>query len=211
MGAALTDTPLDAAAQLALLMAHVRQGVVMYDADESIMLINDRVPTIFGFARGSISIGSTLGGYLASVGRAVGWPAERVARVLDNHRSWSRQGVPQRFDHVFDSGKIFEVTFDPIAAGGAILTFLDVTHERMMHRRSDSRDALARQSGTMLATVARISADTRNLALNASIEAARLGDLGRGFAVVAAAIRELSRETSAVLVEMARVNEELLR
>ncbi len=66
------------------------------------------------------------------------------------------------------------------------------------------RDDLNRETVAMLERVGRISANTRLVALNASIEAARLGDQGRGFAVVAEEVRNLSIETSDVLVEISR-------
>ncbi len=201
---------MDAAAQLAAVMAHIRQGVVVYDGDETILLINPHVSGIFGFADDAIAAGSTLPEYIACVGRAVGWPPERIMRVLANHRAWAAEGAAQRLDHHFDDGKVFEITFDPIPSGGAVLTFLDVTDQRTMRRIGERRDTLIRQSGAMLASVGKIATETRILAFNASIEAARLGEAGRGFSVIAEEVRNLSRQTSEVLVELARANEDSL-
>lgn len=201
---------MNSAEQLALVMAHMRHGMVVYDADERICLINPQVSAIFGFAEREIATGSTLSDYLASVGRAVGWTQDRVARVLGNHREWSRLGRPQRLDHHFDDGKIFEVTFNPVVSGGAALTFIDVTHQRTMQRVGAERETLTRRASAMIATVAKIASYTRILAFNASIEAARLGDDGRGFAVVANEVRDLSRQTSNVLVDIAQVHADSL-
>ena len=197
----------DAAEQLATVMAHMRHGMVVYGADERIRLINPQVSAIFGLESANLPVGTMLGDYLAQIGRAVGWSTDRVARVLDNHRIWLKRGERQTLDHHFDDGQVFEIIFTPGCGGGAVLTYVDVTYERSMQRVVDERAVLTRRAHAMLATVTKIAADTRVLAFNARIEAARLGDHGRGFAVLADEVRELSRQTSDVLLEIAQVNE----
>lgn len=196
---------MDAAWQLAVVMEHVRHGIVVYDRDETIQLINAHVGRIFGFAADAVTVGSTLTDYLNCVGRIVGWSPERVAGVLANHRSWAREGRSRRLDHHFDDGKVFEITFHPVADGATVLTFADVTSERRLTTASEKREEITRRAGVMIDTVARISARNRNVAFNASIEAARLGDEGRGFAAVAEEVRDLSRQMADALGDIGRM------
>jgi methyl-accepting chemotaxis protein len=70
----------------------------------------------------------------------------------------------------------------------------------------ESMEHLSRQSATMHEVIGMISAvakQTRLLALNAMIEAARVGEAGKGFAVVADEVKRLSDQTAVASVQIA--------
>ncbi len=202
---------MSASALLGLVMNHMRHGIVIYDDAERILVINRHVSSIFGFPESAVVAGTTLSDYLACIAQTVGWSAQRLAGVIDNHRMWARAGEPRQFDHHFDSGSIFEISFIPLEQGGAVLTFGDVSHDRRLHSVGERRETLTREAGTMLHRVAEIAAQNRVVAFNASIEAARIGERGRAFAVVADEVRHLSRQTTDVLHDINHVIEESLR
>lgn len=197
---------MDVGQQMALVLAHMRHGVVMYDGEEKIRLINAQVGTIFGFKPNAITVGSSLSEYITCVGASVGWPSEMVSRIIENHRIWEQDGHHKIIDQHFSDGRIFEIAFVPIDSGGAMLTFTDVTHERNIKKIADERERLARQTNTMLDSVEKISYETRILAFNARIEAARIGIEGLGFSVIADEIRDLSRRISKVIIDIQQIN-----
>ena len=62
-----------------------------------------------------------------------------------------------------------------------------------------------RDSKTILSSIEGIASQTNLLSLNASIEAARVGEAGKGFAVVAKNVRELADSTKSTTEHIAQI------
>ncbi|NVK13302.1 MAG: chemotaxis protein [Rhodobacteraceae bacterium] len=73
------------------------------------------------------------------------------------------------------------------------------TLREAQQQREEDRDAQMRAT---IATAEGVGKNIKFISFNASIEAARIGDMGKGFAVIATEIRELSGKTQNLLEEM---------
>jgi methyl-accepting chemotaxis protein len=62
---------------------------------------------------------------------------------------------------------------------------------------------------TVLKSIEQIANNIKMIGLNASIEAARLGEVGKGFAVVAKEIQNLSQKSKATTAEINKMNEQI--
>lgn len=111
-------------------LANMSNGLAMISSNGVVTLVNQRVHTLFHLGEDELKIGMTLGSYIAAIGRRAGWDKERVDRVLDNHHTWMRSSTTTRLEHQFDDGTILAIACQPVARGGAILTYEDVTEAR---------------------------------------------------------------------------------
>lgn len=122
------DTKARATASYAL--ANMTNGLTMVSAGGLITLVNQRVHALFHMDKDALKIGMTLDSYVAVIGRRAGWDEARIGRVLSNHYVWMGAGATTRVEHLFDDGRILSITCQPIAKGGAILTYEDITEAR---------------------------------------------------------------------------------
>lgn len=70
-------------------------------------------------------------------------------------------------------------------------------------------NALTNEIGKIMSSIAQIASKTKMIGLNASIEAARLGENGRGFTVVANEIQNLSENTKNTTTKVTNLNRQI--
>ena len=117
------------AAALATALQNMSNGILKLSASESVQIFNRRLLGMLRLEPQDVAVGMRLVDFVANVGRANGWDAQRVRRVLDNHRAWMRKDAETRVEHVFDDGRILSIACQPVA-DGAVLTFEDVSKAR---------------------------------------------------------------------------------
>jgi PAS domain-containing protein len=143
-----TNLPAASSELLRLALAHMSGGIVIIDEREVIEAINDNACLLFNIAPDQVQPGDTLATYLTYVGQGVGWPDDRIARVIANHRLWKVEGIDRDLDHNLDDGGVIRVGHRPIAGRGAILTYDNVSAARQLERLSQQREAKARDFRT---------------------------------------------------------------
>lgn len=150
-------------------------------------------------------LGSGLQGLLDACGYTL--PAELEARrgtclelLTPLHRAAVQADGGAALDHVRavpELGALCLYRLEP-----AVSAFLkDLVHclSEAQQLREAERDEQMRAT---IATAEGVGKNIKFISFNASIEAARIGDMGKGFAVIATEIRELSGKTQSLLEEM---------
>ena len=111
---------------LAIALQNMSNGILKVSAGEIVELYNERLCTMLNIAPSSVVRGMSLTAFLERVGHANAWDADRIGRVLANHRVWMAKDFENQVEHNFDDGRILSITCQPVE-DGAVLTFDDVT------------------------------------------------------------------------------------
>ncbi len=102
-----------------------------------------------------------------------------------------------------------------VHVGGEAAETVRTTHEigcqaRDMRETFATLQARAADAEKMLSSISAIAAQTKMLGLNASIEAARVGEAGKGFAIVAKEVKALAGQSASATDEISRWMELML-
>ncbi|KAB2919095.1 MAG: EAL domain-containing protein [Hyphomicrobiaceae bacterium] len=133
-------------------MADMLQGIAVFDADERLLLANDRCAEIYGLARNAMKPGMSLADIVACQTAAA--PREKAARFVEEIRQRVRDGKAGQLLRKLDDGRSIVISIRPRAEGGWVTTHQDIT-------------ALARRNERLRRAKARLNA--QNLQLDAAL------------------------------------------
>jgi Na+/proline symporter/signal transduction histidine kinase len=162
-------------ALLATMMDHMSQGVSVVDADLRLVAWNRRYLELFDYPVDLVYVG-------CPIADLIRFNAERgqcgdgsVESHIEKRLYWMRLGNPHVFERVRQDGLVIEMRGQPIAGGGFVTTFADITafrqteaalEQRVLERTEQLEHALTEQAQ------ARQLADTANLSKSRFVAAA---------------------------------------
>lgn len=156
------------------------------------------------------TIGQILNGLLSRA-NALGYEADAMSSNAAAARA-EAVAAERSTRSAFDGVTIVATAIDQLARANRQIRLLmedvsvSVDHTMCSVSGAQSRieglDAASSRIGEVIELIARIASQTRLLALNASIEAARAGDAGAGFAVVASEVKALAGRAASATREV---------
>ena len=109
---------------------NIDQGITVFDAEMRLVVWNKRFPELIEVPAEAISFGMPIEAVLRAYADSAGYtPAESEAKV-HSRMVLVRSGHLNHFEHVRPKGNVLEVIDRPLASGGFVSTFTDVTRRR---------------------------------------------------------------------------------
>jgi diguanylate cyclase (GGDEF)-like protein/PAS domain S-box-containing protein len=121
---------------------NMAQGLVMFDADERVVIANKRFQEMYGLSVGRLAPGMTLR-QVAEMRVASGLYKDfDVDAVVDTVRERVARGTPSHLKSRIGDGRIFFVTIFPRPGGGWVSTHQDITERERLNDRLEQQNRL---------------------------------------------------------------------
>lgn len=137
----------NAAVLLSTILDSVSQGIALFDADLNLILFNQHYPELLDYPDGLLRLGMNYEEILRfNAARRERGDCDPELYVRERLLS-VRATEPTRREHVRPNGKVIAIRFAPVAGGGFINTYTDITE------RKRAEEEAARTSAVLKATL----------------------------------------------------------
>jgi diguanylate cyclase (GGDEF)-like protein len=123
-------------------LTNMFQGLAMFDAEERIVIANDRYAELYGLDREHVRPGTTLSQIVGHrVARGL-YPGKTADEVLAAMRERSARGRVSHVSITLGDGRILAVSTQPRPSGGWVVTLHDVTDREKLNARLEEQNQL---------------------------------------------------------------------
>ena len=116
---------------LSTALHNMTNGLVMVGPDGLISLHNDRARELLRLESNEIAIGMPLAVYVGNIGRRNGWDEAKTRKVLAKRLEIIAKSEVSRIEQQYADGKVLSIACQPMPGGGAILTYDDLTEQKV--------------------------------------------------------------------------------
>jgi PAS domain S-box-containing protein len=143
--------------QLGIALDNMSQGLTLFDAQDALVLANRRYQEMYSLGEEITRPGTTISELVAySIGRGNYVPSVAAA-AIEARREAAITGERRRILQHLRDGRIIEVIHQPLADGGIVSTFSDVTEqdkrEAMLRNARETAEAASRAKSAFLANM----------------------------------------------------------
>ena len=114
-------------AQLELALSNMAQGMCVYDADLRLVVFNRRYLELYGLENAGIKEGSTLEDTMRASIALGNYTPERAEAIVSERLASARLREPKKLVQRLENGRTIEVDSRPLADGGSVSSFTDIT------------------------------------------------------------------------------------
>jgi diguanylate cyclase (GGDEF)-like protein len=137
--------------RLDVALGNMVQGLAMFDAQERIVIANDRFAEMYGLTPDQVRPGTTLRRVTElriATGLYVGFD---VDHVIDLMRKRVARGTISHITSRLGDGRVYTVSIRPLPGGGWVTTHQDITEREQLNARLEQQNALLQEREDQLA------------------------------------------------------------
>jgi diguanylate cyclase (GGDEF)-like protein/PAS domain S-box-containing protein len=109
---------------------NIDQGITVFDAEMRLVVWNARFPELIDMPVQDIGFGMPIETILRYYADSAGYTVTEAEKMVNSRIAMARTGYMNHFEHIRPNGNVLEVVDRPLAGGGFVSTYTDVTRRR---------------------------------------------------------------------------------